>query len=117
MFGPMCCGADSPATVEEAKEDQYLSDIEDFVASSIKSLTGVAILYREATTTVSGFTSVQPVTDQHEENLVETQMLASPKRKRQAQKSGTTLPIPEEKFSECCVKRVDTSSHRSGCNP
>ena len=66
VFDAMCYGADSFATVEGAEEDQELKDIEDFVAFSIKSLEGFAILDGRATKTVSGFTSVQPVVDQHE---------------------------------------------------
>ena len=50
----MCYGA----TVEETEEDPDPNDIEDFVAFSLKSLEGFAILDGGATKTVLGFTSV-----------------------------------------------------------
>ena len=65
-------GADILAAMEEAVEYQDQNDIEDFVAFSIKSLEGVAILDGGATKTVSGFTSVQPVVDQYEATTIET---------------------------------------------
>ena len=67
--------SDSPcygATVEEVEQDQDEEDIEDFVAFSIKSFEGFAILVRGATKTVSGFMSVQPVADQYEGTTIET---------------------------------------------
>ena len=54
VFAAICYGA----AVEETEEDQDANDIEDFVAFSIKSLEGFAILFGGATKTVSGFTSV-----------------------------------------------------------
>ena len=68
MFDSPCCGA----TVREIEQDQDEEDIEDLVAFSIKSLEGFAILDGGATKTVSGFTSVQSVVDQHEETTIET---------------------------------------------
>ena len=47
-------------------------DIEDFVAFSIKSLEGFAILDGGATKTVSGFVNVQQVADRYEGTTVET---------------------------------------------
>ena len=60
------------ATVEEIEQDQDEEDIEDFVAISIKSLEGFAILDGGATKTVSGFMSVQPVADRFEGTTIET---------------------------------------------
>ena len=68
VFGSPCYGA----TVEEIEQDQDEEDIEDFVAFSIKSLEGFAILDGGATKTVSGFVSVQPVADQCEGTTIET---------------------------------------------
>ena len=59
VFDSQCCGA----IVEEIEQDQDEEDIEDFVAFSIKSLEGFAILDGGATKTVSGFMSVQTVAD------------------------------------------------------
>ena len=59
-------------TVKETEEDQDANDIEDVAAFSIKSLEGFAILDGEATKTVSGFTSVQPVVDQYDDTTIET---------------------------------------------
>ena len=56
VFDSQCFGA----TVEEIEQDQDEEDIEDFVAFSIKSLEGFAILDAGATKTVSGLMSVQP---------------------------------------------------------
>ena len=50
VFDAMCYGA----TLEEIELDQDEEDIEDFVAFSIKSLEGLAILNGGATKTVSG---------------------------------------------------------------
>ena len=58
-----CAVFDSPcygAIVEEIEQDQDEDNTEDFVAFSIKSLEGFAILDGGATKTVSGFMSVQP---------------------------------------------------------
>ena len=60
------------ATVEEIEQDQDENDIEDFVAFSVKSLEGFAILDGGATKTVSGFMSIQPVADQYEHTTMET---------------------------------------------
>ena len=60
------------ATVEEIEQDQDEEDIEDFVAFSIKSLEGFAILDGGATETVSGFVRVQPVADRYEGTTTET---------------------------------------------
>ena len=60
VFDSPCCGA----TVEEIEQDQDEEDIED--------LEGFAILDGGATKTVSGFTSVQLVADQHEGTTTET---------------------------------------------
>ena len=70
-----CAASDSQcygATVEEIEQDQDEEDIEDFVAFSIKSLEGLAILDGGATKTVSGFMSVPPVADQYEDSPIET---------------------------------------------
>ena len=61
----LCCALfDSPCygtIVEKIEQDQDEEDIEDFVAFSIESLEGFAILDGRATKTVSGFTSVERV--------------------------------------------------------
>ena len=72
-YAPGCAVSDSQcygATVEEVDQDE--DDIEDFVAFSIKSLEGFAILDGGATKTVSGFMSVQRVADQYEGTTIET---------------------------------------------
>ena len=68
VFDSQCYGA----TVEEIEQDQDEEDIEDFVAFSIKSLEGFAILDGGATKTVSGFMRVQSVADRHEDTTIET---------------------------------------------
>ena len=68
VFDSQCYGA----TVGEIGQDQDEEDIEDFVAFSIKSLEGFAILDGGATKTVSGFRSVQPVADRYEDTTIET---------------------------------------------
>ena len=68
VFDVPCYGA----TVEETEKEQDESDIGDFVAFSIKSLEGFAILAGGATKTVSGFLSVQQVADQYEYPTIET---------------------------------------------
>ena len=68
VFDVPCYGA----TVEETEQDQDENDIEDYVAFSIKSLEGIAILNGGATETVSGFMSIQPVVDQYEDTTIET---------------------------------------------
>ena len=68
VFDSQCYGA----TVQEIEQDQDENDIEDFVAFSIKTLEGFAILDGGATKTVSGFVSVQPVADQYEDTTIET---------------------------------------------
>ena len=67
VFAAMCYGA----AVEETEEDQDANDIEVFVAFSIQSLEGVAILDGGATKTYSGFTSVEPVVDQYGDTTIE----------------------------------------------
>ena len=99
----MCYGADILATVEEAEEDQDLNDIEDFVAFTIKSLEGYAILDGGATKTVSRFMSVQPAVDQYEETAIERTdvdftFLMAVKRKRQARTSGYRTPTSRNEF-------------------
>ena len=61
VFVAMCYGA----TVEETGENQDKNGIEDFVAFSIRSLEGFAILDGGASMTGSAFMSVQPVADQY----------------------------------------------------
>ena len=68
VFDSQCFGA----TVEEIEHDQDEEDIEDFVAFSIRSLEGFAILDGGATKTVSGFLSVQPVANRYEDTTIET---------------------------------------------
>ena len=60
------------ATVEEIEQDQDEEGFEDFVAFSIESLEGFAVLDGGATKTVSGFMSVQLVADRHEGTTIET---------------------------------------------
>ena len=86
VFDASCYGA----TVEETEQDQDGNDIEDFVAFSIKSLEGFAILDGGATKNVSGFMSVQPVADQYEDTTTETTDVGfrvAAKRRRQARTS------------------------------
>ena len=68
VFGSQCYGA----TVEEIEQDQDEENTEDFVAFSIESLEGFAILDGGATKTVSGFLSVQPIADRYEDTTIET---------------------------------------------
>ena len=68
VFDAPCYGA----TVEETEQDQDENDIEDFVAFSIKTLEGFAILDGGATKTVSGFMSSQTAADQYEDTTIET---------------------------------------------
>ena len=82
---PLCYGA----TVGETEQEQDDNDIEDCLTFSIKGLEGFAILDGEATKTVSGFMSVQPVADQYEDTTIET-------TDRQARKSG----LPNAEFPQ-----------------
>ena len=102
--------------VEEIEPDQDEEDIEDFVALSIKSLEGFAILDGGATKTVSGVTSVQPVADRYEGTMIETAdvgfTFADGERRHQARESVHHTLTSR---GECCVERVNIVSHRIGC--
>ena len=81
VFDVTCYGA----TVEETEQDQDENDIEDFVAFSIKSLEGFAILDGRATKTVFGFNQwrIKTRTPRLRRQMLATRSLAA-KRRRQA---------------------------------
>ena len=60
------------ATVQETEQDQDEEDVEDSVAFSIRVWRASAILDGQATKTLSGFKSIQPVADQYEDTTIET---------------------------------------------
>ena len=98
-----CAVFDSPcygATVEEIEQDQDKEDIEDFVAFSIKSLEGFAILDGGATKTVSGFMSVQPVADRHERTTIETTDVAFTFAGGETEAANTNICIPHAEFPQ-----------------
>ena len=88
------------ATVEEIEHDQDEEDIEDFVAFSIKSLEGFAILDCGATKTVSGFLSVQPVADRHEDTTIETTDVGFTFARGETEAASTKLCIPHAEFPQ-----------------
>ena len=98
------------ATVEEIEQDQDEEGIEDFVAFSIKSLEGFAILDGGATKTVFGFMSVQPVRAPR----LRRQMLAlrslAAKRRRRTRKSAYHMLSHAEFPQEISVNVVSNES-------
>ena len=98
-----CAVSDSPrygATVEEIELDQDDEDIEDFVAFSIKSLEGFAILDGGATKTVTGFMSVQPVADQYEGTTIETTDVGFTFNGCKMEAASTRICIPQAEFPQ-----------------
>ena len=98
-----CAVSDSPcygATVEEIEQDQDEEDIEDFVAFSMKSLKGIAILDGGATKTVSGFISVQPVADQYEGTTIETTEIGFTFAAGETEAASTRICIPHAEFPQ-----------------
>ena len=96
VFDSQCYGA----TVEEIEQDQHEEDIEDFVAFSIKSLEGFAILDGGATKTVSGFMSVRPVADRYEAPRVRRQILALRSLSAKREAASTKICIPHAEFPQ-----------------
>ena len=96
-------------TVEEIEQDQDEEGIEDFVAFSIKSLEGFAILDGGATKTVSGFLSVQPVADRYEDAAIEATDVGFTFAGGETEAANTKNCIPLAEFPqgilvECCVE-------------
>ena len=73
-------------------------DIEDFVAFSIKSLEGFAILDGGATKTVSGFISVQPVAERYEGTTIETTDVGFTFVGGETEAANTKICIPHAEF-------------------
>ena len=96
VFDAPCYGA----TVEETEQDQDENDIEDFVAFSIKSLEGVAILHGGATKTVSGFMGIQPVADQYEDTKIETTDVGFTFAGGETEAASTNIYIPHAEFPQ-----------------
>ena len=96
MFDAPCYGA----TVEETEQDQDENDIEDFVAFSIKSLEGVAILHGAVTKTVSGFMGIQPVADQYEDTKIETTDVGFTFAGGETEAASTNIYIPHAEFPQ-----------------
>ena len=90
----MCEGA----TVDDTEEHQDANDIEDFVAFSIESLEGCAILDGGATKTVSGFTSVLPVVGPYEDTRIETTDLGFTPAGGTTEAASTNIWIPQAEF-------------------
>ena len=82
------------------------NQIEYFVAFSIKSLEGFAILDRGATKTVSGFTSVQPVADQYEGNTIETTDVGFTFAGCETEAANTNICIPHAEFPQGILVNV-----------
>ena len=96
VFDAPCYGA----TVEETEQDQDENDIEDFVAFSIKSLEGFAILDGGATKTVSGFMSIQPVEDQYEDTTIETTDVGFTFAGGETEAASTNICTPHAEFPQ-----------------
>ena len=96
VFDSQCYGA----SVEEIEQDQDEEDIEDFVAFSIKSLEGFAILDGGATKTVSGFLSVQPVADRCEDTTIETTDVGFTFAGGETEAANTNICIPHAEFPQ-----------------
>ena len=96
VFDSQCYGA----TVEEIEQDQDEEDIEDFVAFSIKSLEGFVTLDGEVTKTVSGFMSVQPVTDRYEDITIETTDVGFTFAGGETEAANTKICIPHAEFPQ-----------------
>ena len=96
VFDSQCCGA----TVEEIEQDQDEEDIEEFVAFSIKSLEGFAILDGGATKTVSGFLSVEPVQDRLEDTTIETADVGFTFAGGETEAANTKICLPHAEFPQ-----------------
>ena len=96
MFDAPCYGA----TVEETEQDHDENDIEDFVAFSIKSLEGFAILDGGATKTVSGFMSIQPVADQYEDTTIGTTDVGFTFAGGETEAASTEICVPHGEFPQ-----------------
>ena len=88
------------ATVEEIEQDQDEKDIEDFVAFSIKSLEGFAILDGGATKTVTGFMCVQPVADRYEDTAIETTDVGFTFAGGETELASTNICMPHAEFPQ-----------------
>ena len=88
------------ATVEEIEHDQDEEDIEYFVAFSIKSLEGFAILDGGATKTVTGFMSVQPVADRYEDTTIGTTDVGFTFAGGETEAASTNICIPHAEFPQ-----------------
>ena len=107
VFDSQCYGA----TVEEIEQDQVEEDIQDFVAFSIKSVEGFAILDGGATKTVSGFMSVQPVADRYEDTTIETTDVGFTFAGGETEAANTKICIPHAEFpQEISVNVVSNES-------
>ena len=93
---PLCYGA----AIEEIEQDQDEEDIEDFVAFSIKSLEGFAILDGGATKTVSGFMSVHPVADRYEGTTIETTDVGFTFAGGETEAASTNICTPHAEFPQ-----------------
>ena len=102
MFDVSCYGA----TVEETEQDQDENDIEDFVAFSIRSLEGLAILNGGATKTVSGFMSVQPVADQYEDTMLETTDVGFTFAGGETEAASTNICVPHAEFPQGTLVKI-----------
>ena len=96
VFDVPCHGA----TVEGTEQDQDENNIEHFVAFSIKSLEGFAILDGGATKTVSGFMSVQPVAGQYEDTTIETTDVGFTFAGGETAAARTNICIPHTEFPQ-----------------
>ena len=98
-----CAVFDSPsngATVEENEQDQDEDNIEYFVAFSIESLEGFAILDGGATKTVSGFMSVQPVADRYKGTKIETTDVGFTFAGGDTEAASTNICTPHAEFPQ-----------------
>ena len=96
MFDSQCYGA----TVEEIEQDQDEDDIEDFVAFSIKSLEGFAILDVGVSKTVSGFMSVQPLADRYEGTTNETADVGFTFAGGETEAASTNMCVPHAELPQ-----------------
>ena len=97
------CAFGLPGVVQSnpgTEQDQDEDDIEDFVAFSIKSLEGFAILDGGTTKTVSGFMSAQPVADQYEGTTFETTDISFTFARGETEAASTRICIPRAEFPQ-----------------
>ena len=86
-----------------------IKDLEDVVAVSIESLEGFRILDGGATKTVSGSTSVQPMTDQYEETTVETTSVGFTFAGSETAAASTDIWILHSEFPQGILMNVVSS--------